>query len=212
MRCNICGEDKEDSMFYVIKGKVLPRCKDCERVRRAKRKDKRAEYDRKLYEKNSTSIIERVSRYDASRKVQKKEYDLAYRPKLYSARKYRYRTDPVYRLSTLIRGRTNQAIRRGVGMKRGSTKELLGCTFEELCKHIESQFTEGMSWDKVMSGEIHIDHRLPIAAFDLSCESQQRLCFHYTNLQPLWASVNNFKRAKVGDTHWSSYPNRSFDQ
>jgi len=73
--------------------------------------------------------------------------------------------------------------------------ELVGCSIEELMKHIESQFTDGMSWEN--QGEWHIDHVRPCASFDLTDEQQQRECFHYTNLQPLWAEDNLRKRAKI---------------
>lgn len=45
-----------------------------------------------------------------------------------------------------------------------------------------------MSWDNY--GERHVDHIKPCAKFDLSKPDEQRACFHYTNLQPLWAKDN----------------------
>ncbi len=72
--------------------------------------------------------------------------------------------------------------------KSQSTEALLGCSWIEARKHIESLFTEGMSWDNY--GAWHVDHVRPCASFDLSLDENQRLCFHYTNLQPLWAEDN----------------------
>jgi hypothetical protein len=71
--------------------------------------------------------------------------------------------------------------------------------------HLESQFKEGMSWsnygkqkdNRLDSWEI--DHIIPISTFDLTDEDQQRKCWHYTNLQPLWAIDNLQKRA---DPNW----------
>jgi hypothetical protein len=54
-----------------------------------------------------------------------------------------------------------------------------------------------MSWKKVMEGKIHCDHIRPCASFDLSKASEQRKCFHYANLQPLWAKENLEKGYKL---------------
>ena len=71
------------------------------------------------------------------------------------------------------------------------------CSIEFLKKHLESQFKEGMNWKNQGRGwenkgmqEWHIDHKIPCASFNLSKKSEQRECFHYTNLQPLWAKEN----------------------
>ena len=43
----------------------------------------------------------------------------------------------------------------------------------------------------------HIDHIIPCASFNLKDPKQQTKCFHYTNLQPLWAKENLSKGAKI---------------
>lgn len=47
-----------------------------------------------------------------------------------------------------------------------------------------------MTWDAFMRSEIHVDHKVPCCAFDLTRPSEQAKCFHYTNLQPLWGKDN----------------------
>ena len=42
-----------------------------------------------------------------------------------------------------------------------------------------------------------IDHIKPIIQFNLNDPLQQRECFHWSNLQPLWASANQSKGAKI---------------
>ena len=66
--------------------------------------------------------------------------------------------------------------------------DLVGCTLAELCTHLETQFVDGMSWDN--RKDWHIDHIRPCGSFDLTDPEQQAQCFHYTNLQPLWARDN----------------------
>ena len=57
--------------------------------------------------------------------------------------------------------------------------------------HIQNKFTEGMLWDNY--GLWHIDHIRPCSKFDLSKPKEQRKCFHYSNLQPLWA-IDNIRK------------------
>jgi hypothetical protein len=85
---------------------------------------------------------------------------------------------------------------KGIG-KHISTMELLGCTIEELRAHLEAQFQDGMSWDNRGYYGWHIDHIRPCASFDLTVPEQQKECFNYRNLQPLWARDNMSKRARV---------------
>lgn len=104
----------------------------------------------------------------------------------------KYRTDFSYRLTALLRSRLHSAIKGKA--KKASAKELVGCSIPQLRKHLESQFIDGMVWDNY--GDWHIDHIKPCAAFDLTNEAEQLECFHYSNLQPLWASENMSKGAK----------------
>jgi hypothetical protein len=53
-----------------------------------------------------------------------------------------------------------------------------------------------MTWENHGRYGWHIDHIRPCASFDLADPEQQRKCFHYTNLQPLWASENMRKGDK----------------
>jgi hypothetical protein len=106
--------------------------------------------------------------------------------------KTRRDADPLFKLITNIRTRINRAIARDA--KGGTTIALLGCTIEELKKHIESQFQPGMSWGNWNLYGWHIDHRTPIVSFDLFDPEQQKICFHFSNLQPLWAADNLRKR------------------
>lgn len=75
--------------------------------------------------------------------------------------------------------------------KAASTLELVGCTVEELRQHLERQFDAEMTWDNY--GLWHVDHIKPCASFDLSDPAQQAECFHYKNLQPLWA-IDNIRK------------------
>ncbi len=81
--------------------------------------------------------------------------------------------------------------------------DLLGCSLEDVIKHIEDQFQPGMAWKNHGINGFHIDHIKPCSSFNLTDPEQQKKCFHYTNLQPLWAVDNRRKKRvdspKTGD-------------
>ena len=54
-----------------------------------------------------------------------------------------------------------------------------------------------MTWQNHTVTGWHIDHIMPCSNFDLSKPEQQKECFHYTNLQPLWYDENIRKSNKV---------------
>lgn len=105
----------------------------------------------------------------------------------YSAR--RYAEDPNFRLRVLLRSRVRQGVQHHY--KAGSAVRDLGCTVEELKKHLESKFRPGMTWENW--GEWEVDHMRPLASFDLTDRAQFLQACHYTNLQPLWKSENRIK-------------------
>ena len=80
--------------------------------------------------------------------------------------------------------------------KSASTLELIGCDLDFLQIHLEHQFTPGMTWANHNYEGWHIDHIRPCASFDLTDPEQQKQCFNYTNLQPMWGTENMSKSAK----------------
>lgn len=110
--------------------------------------------------------------------------------------KYRkkYHTDSNIKTRLLLRSRLLGALKGAV--RSQSMMDLIGCSIVECRAHLEKQFTEGMSWKN--QGKWHIDHKRPCASFDLTDPEQQKICFHYTNLQPLWAKDNQIKKDKYG--------------
>jgi hypothetical protein len=98
------------------------------------------------------------------------------------------------------RGLRNALRNIKLGYKNASTENLLGISIDACCSHLESQFTDDMTWDNMGKGGWHIDHIIPCALFDLTKPSHQKVCFNYQNLQPLWESDNCSKGDKI---HWS---------
>lgn len=110
------------------------------------------------------------------------------------------RTVPWYSLKSRISTRINMMLKNGYGPKAGrTTRELLGYDLADLAAHIESKFTAGMTWEKFMAGEIHLDHIVPVSHFKPSCVDSKEFkdCWAISNLQPLWAADNIAKSNKM---------------
>tara|TARA_B110000503_G_C6847029_1_gene289200 strand:- start:49 stop:585 length:537 start_codon:yes stop_codon:yes gene_type:complete len=172
-KCSRCKLELSFSKFHKQKGKkygLRSACYSCEK-----------EY----YEANKKRINKRKADWYANNKESVKA-----RVKEYNVKEYN--SNPNFRLRSLLRSRLWKAINQD--KKQSGMFDLLGCTIDELKVYLEKQFTTGMTWDN--QGAWHIDHIKPCASFDLTKESEQRKCFHYTNLQPLWAKDNLIKGDK----------------
>jgi hypothetical protein len=196
--CGYCKVEKQLEEFHKNKRSKSgrhSRCKVCDKKYRKQFLKRKYAYGKQWREENRAYIIE----------WRKKNPKYALKPprvlltkaeKNSRERKYKrkkYKNDPVFRIKCSLRSRLCQALKNN--WKSGNTLELLGCTVEYLKNHLEDRFQEGMTWEN--HGEWHIDHIRPCASFDLSKTEQQGECFHYTNLQPLWAFDNLSKGSKL---------------
>jgi len=105
-----------------------------------------------------------------------------------------YKNNKAYRVEQVLRARIVKVIKNN--SKLESTVILLGCSIDNFKIHLENKFKKGMTWNNHSLEGWHIDHIKPCAKFDLSKKTEQRKCFNYTNLQPLWAKENLSKSAK----------------
>lgn len=116
-------------------------------------------------------------------------------------RRTRIESDPTYKARIAMRRRFYMAVRNqaydGWNIRSGQAVRLLGCTMAQFVAYIESLWGDGMTWDNWTRDGWHIDHIVPLSAFDLSDEDQVKAACHYTNLRPLWAKDNLRKGAKV---------------
>jgi len=151
---------------------------------------------RKIYrEKN----LEKEKLNDKNWYKKNKEYKLLYCKKrnliIMKQLKNRYHTDISYKIKKLVRKRIWQAMKNN--SRDNTIKYLLGCSYSQLKQHLENQFKDGMDWDNHGRTGWHIDHIKPCCSFDLSDPEEQKKCFNYTNLQPLWAEDNYKKGRKI---------------
>ena len=170
--------------------------------------------ERRYYEENPSKKLEFSKKYYASHREERSKYNRRYNQanseklslkkrewrRTHSGygvayKKKRMKTDVAFRLRNRVAIRISMALRREV--KTDKTVVLLGCSMSDLKIYLEGLFRDGMSWDNYGIRGWHMDHRRPCASFDLSDPEEQRRCFHYTNLQPLWAKENYAKGARV---------------
>lgn len=110
----------------------------------------------------------------------------------------RRKVDLDYKLTMVLRSRLHCVLRDEV--KSGTTLALLGCSIDHFKAWLEFWMKPGMTWENYGLYGWHIDHKKPCASFDLKKPEEQRKCFHYTNLEPLWAEDNLKKGDKVNAT------------
>jgi len=186
-----------------------------------KHKEKIAEYSQKYYLKHTEKIAEyysqkyytnpeykeKIAEYNKTRYRdgggkeynQKYQSRSEYKEKRNKRQRDRRKTDPLYKLSCNLRRRFGMVMRKYIKTgKNSSSFTYICCTIEFVYQHLESQFTDGMSWDNHGLGDDkwHIDHRRPCDSFDLTIEEEKYKCFHWTNLQPMWQSENISKSNK----------------
>lgn len=196
-RCSTCRKVKllsEFSKYASSKDKHGHCCKICKRI--AGRKYHNENKD-KINNKKKESYYNDLEKQSNRKKIYREQNKKEILERERKRRAIRKATDIQYKLSLNLRGRILKAINKQYGSKAYSSIELLGCSIQEVRDHLEKQFIDGMSWDNHGIHGWHIDHIKPCASFDLTDPEQQKKCFHYTNLQPLWAFDNLSKGANI---------------
>jgi len=187
-RCPKCGKVLLATTEYFYSSKtnkdhLSSSCRDCQNIyaRRwqATNPAKLKEHQRRSYEKR---------RYDKNIWARNEDY-IAYRDKKKEYCKIRCR------LANNLRSRIIHALQRNTKSK--STRELVGCNWDVLKMHLALQFKPDMTWGNYGRNGWEVDHIRPCVSFNLADPEQQKRCFHYTNLQPLWAKENHRKHAEL---------------
>lgn len=213
--CIKCGEEKDYSEFSYRKdcNSYRGACKQCRKhehhlyyfKNKNKHKEKNKEWRIKNKEK-SQAIYARYRKTEKRKKIAR-EWAKAHRKqhRVYCNKKYK--NDPYYNLVIKLRRRFYMALKtRHDGVRKlDKTINILGCSYLFFKGHIESQFSEEMTWDMVLSGKIHIDHIFPVSAFDLTKKEHQAACFNWRNMQPMFAQDNIAKRDKFNNDSLNDY-------
>ena len=135
-------------------------------------KNEEKERNLKRYNKNKNEILEKQKKYNDNNRDKRNLLAKNYRSKNPHIMGWRYIL--------------NNSLKRLGKSKESKTINLLGYSAIQLKIHLESLFTEGMSWDNY--GEWHIDHIKPVSKFDP--DTPMNIVNALSNLQPLWGSDN----------------------
>ena len=217
-RCSKCKIDKEYSKYYKLKSSktgIQSVCKICTKEYQTLNKEKIKECKAKYDFENEERLKEYSRQYRIIKKVEIKKRNKIYKSKnretirekgrvyakqyrkdnlskIREAENRRRNSDPLYKLICNLRTRIYSIIRG----KSKKTKELLGCSLEELKNHLSENFLEryriSFSWESyVENGQNngwHIDHIIPLSS--AKTEEELYILCHYSNLQILWCKEN----------------------
>ena len=225
--CSKCHKEKALSMFRARtdrENKFRSVCLACERIDtriyELKHKVERAERQRRP--ENKLKLKEYHSRPE--NKLRAKELsNLHIKEKRASSKKYRdshVDEERAYRRLPEVMKKRRESAKKQYSSPMGSLgrrmsslmwhslkhnknsihwENLVGYTINELKKHIERLFTEGMTWKVFLTGKIHIDHIIPRSVFnyELPTDIDFQRCWSLSNLQPMWAEDNLRKSDKL---------------
>jgi len=218
--CSKCKEDKELNLFYKCsssKDEHRSNCITCCKLGRNKESDKEyrlknsekikehsknrrydSESKRNYYILNKDSILLKRKESYENNKESKLEYQKEYQKNNRENRNLylnkRRENDPLFKLITNVRNLIYNSFYYNGYSKNSKTEELLGCSFVDLKKYLESKFEPWMTWENrgLYNGELNygwdIDHIIPLSS--VNSEEDIIKLNNYINLQPLCSKIN----------------------
>lgn len=175
-RVNNPEKFKEKDRLYYIANKDQHNAKS--KQYRDEHREEICEQKRGYYEHNRERILEYHQHSKEKRNVRVK------------ARRI---TDTVYRIQESLKSRLHYVLKETKGSR---SSVYIGCSNYVLRTWLEFQFSEGITWDNY--GDYwHVDHVIPIKAFDVRNKCCQFVCFHWSNLRPLSKRENMLKADKI---------------
>ncbi len=202
----------EAFLFDLKHSRYRSRCRACntdiERLRRQANPEKVRESNaracRRYRDKHPEKVREIAKLHRIANRERLSEKDRAYAVKnraRITKRTLAYRNaNPQVKLGARLRTSICVAIRKQGTTKAAKSETLLGCSVAEFRAHIESLWKDGMNWGNYGVWQLgqpmtwHIDHIIPVSSFNLTDPEQQRRCFHWSNMRPMWAFDNLSKQ------------------
>lgn len=208
-KCNIDRNLKDFGKMSSSKDGLRYDCNNCRKEYRENNKLFIQEKQKEYYNNNKDLLLEKNKQYRNANidsiNIQRKEYRMKPEIKEHIALKNReylpIRKEQIkikrkqnlnFKISEIFRSKIHKFLKN----QKTSYTNLLGCDLEFFKKWIEFQFVGNMNW--INLGDVwQIDHIIPISKFDFSNENEKQICFHWTNLQPLFSNENRSKSNKI---------------
>ena len=144
-----------------------------------------AQYNKQYREKNAEEISKKRKAYSKEHRKEITAYYLNKREE-----------DPLFKLSTQVRGLIRISLKKNGYSKKSSTYDILGCDYQTLMIHLKETWLK--NYGKEWNGEpYHIDHIIPLATATSEKEIID-LCY-YKNLQMLTPKDNLVKNKYIID-------------
>jgi len=216
--CTKCGHKRLLQEFYIRKsGFIEVCCKKCiinrakayvianpKKIKAARKahyianKEKVRNNSKSYYKANKRKYINSAKALKAANPEKNsayyKEYSKQNRKRLAAYGKKwmakRRKNSPKYRLNGSVSIGIYTSLKKN---KHGYCWEtLVGYSLNVLTKHLEKQFTEGMSWDNYGREGWTLDHKIPVSVFNFTKPDHIdfKRCWALENLQPMWHKDN----------------------
>ena len=187
--CVKCGEDRNVNGF--VKKRLICKkcCNEVSRLYKQNNKEKISAYNKEYKLIHVDDISEYNKKYDQTNRV-----IIQARQTIYQ--KERRKRDPEFKMASTLRRRLGKIMKEIGGKKSAKTLELLGCSLNFFKEWLEFRFDSDMTFENHGS-YWHVDHVKPCASYDLLDEENQKECFNWKNLQPLYWEENDSKNDKI---------------
>jgi hypothetical protein len=208
--CTKCGIEKSNGGFRTYSnGRISNTCKGClnemDKIRKKNLRKKHLETA--IFKCSLCNVDKTLNKFSKLKKNYKKKVCLECYPAFVKSEKNKWcanehKSNMNYRIKKSLAARL-----RAVVNKETSTMSYIGCPIQYLREWFESVFTPEMNWENY--GDYwHIDHVIPVELFDLTDETEKRICWNWTNLAPLEKSTNCSKKSSIDKSQVESIKDR----
>lgn len=208
-RCSRCKQEKHVALFCKNRAQhdgLENYCKSCRRITRKKGRRqvtviekwcsgcKEIKLSDKFHKGNDSGGLSNICKICKSKRA--KDYRIKNNKSLNNRDSIRALSDKKFRISRNIRCAISTSI---CDKHRRSWEGLVGYGVDELLHHMEKLFQPGMTWENYGKYGWHIDHKIPVAAFNFTSTNDPdfKRCWALNNLQPLWANENLSKNSRL---------------